>query len=499
MAIQNKNNNYQELTRISLSVSGILLGVTAVAGGVLISQPTRADSSAETEVTVSVSAVCNMEAMSSSTAHTAEITPGTSFTGDIGTTNMKATCNDSGGYDIYAVGYSNNEWKNTNLINAANNNITIATCAQNDSTCNTNSYWSMKLSEGTGDIATIISPYNTYAAVPNDYTKVATRSSATTGSTNASFTTTYGAYAVTSQTAGNYDGKVKYTLVHPNGAPAPEAKDPTYYMQEIASWKDAKLPNIGDTVTAIDNRDNTEYLVGKLADGNIWMLDNLALDLTDSTVLAGLSTSNTNATDAALTSLRSGNRSAGDQYATAGVTNWTSGSSYSQPMVNMDSKNTTVKTYGNNNGKVGGYYNYCAASAGGYCYGNGTSQGTSTGDATTSICPAGWRMPTGGGYDDSTKTGAGEYFALGTALGLTFSEDFWGFEGTTYQTALGTPLSGYFRKGSANDQGDYGVWWSSIRDNNYSMFSLDADSDGVGPTYSDGRDLGYSMRCVAGS
>ena len=268
-------------------------------------------------------------------------------------------------------------------------------------------------------------------------------------------------------------------------------------LSPMQNWTGCASLAVGDTEQLYDTRDNQVYLVGKLADNKCWMLDNLALDLTDPTVLAGLSTSNTNATDTALTSLRSGNRAAGDQYATAGVINWTSGNSYSQPMVNMDRKNTTVTTYGNNNGKVGGYYNYCAASAGGYCYGDDTSMGTTIGNATTSICPAGWRMPTGGT--------TGEYNVLGHVI---YGEDWdeWTDDESTgdlYKTALGLPLARSFDKGSVDDQEayDWGIWWSSTRFgyDDISMGCLFANPVTVNSVGEDFRYFGNSMRCIADS
>ena len=176
--------------------------------------------------------------------------------------------------------------------------------------------------------------------------------------------------------------------------------------------------------TAIDSRDGTEYHIQRLADGKCWLLDNLALDLTNPTVLNGMNENNTHASNTTLgylkgTTTRDPDTDANGQYATAGVSNWTSSYSYSAPLVNMTSKDVVPTSYNGTddpmkdkvvagNWKVGGYYNYCAASAGSYCYGNGTSEGAPSVNATEDICPKGWRMPTG-----STS---GEYSALANAI-----------------------------------------------------------------------------------
>lgn len=188
---------------------------------------------------------------------------------------------------------------------------------------------------------------------------------------------------------------------------------------------------IGATGTLTDVRDGESYVVGKLDDGKFWMLDNLNLDLTNSTIVNALSPSNTNADTASLKSLKEGNRAAGANYATAGLalSNWGNTTySFSQPQVNVSGNCSTGGSYpcsytgaytrnsitprsesiGAGQHKIGVYYNYCAASAGSYCYGSDTTQGTSSGNATQDICPANWKIPSAG--SDS------EYEALCTAI-----------------------------------------------------------------------------------
>ena len=113
-------------------------------------------------------------------------------------------------------------------------------------------------------------------------------------------------------------------------------------MQDLADTDYCTGTTIGDTATLTDSRDGTSYTVGKLADGKCWMLDNLALDLTNSTILSNLSSDNTNASTGLPylkgTTTRDPDTDASGQYATAGVTNWTSSYSYSAPLVNMASK-----------------------------------------------------------------------------------------------------------------------------------------------------------------
>jgi len=268
-------------------------------------------------------------------------------------------------------------------------------------------------------------------------------------------------------------------------------------MQDLASNDYCTGTTIGDTATLTDSRDGTSYTVGKLADGKCWMLDNLALDLTNSTILSNLSSDNTNASTGLPylkgTTTRDPDTDASGQYATAGVTNWTSSYSYSAPLVNMASKDTVPTDATSTAGgyKVGGYYNYCAASAGSYCYGNGTSYGTSSGNATEDICPAGWRMPTG-----STS---GEYSALANAIYGSTSSTSDATAYANYRSALHLPLSGYFYSGSPSNQGSNGRWWSSTRNDNYSMYVLRPDTSTIYPANGSYRRDGNSLRCMAGS
>ena len=259
-------------------------------------------------------------------------------------------------------------------------------------------------------------------------------------------------------------------------------------MQSFTTAKCSAM-STGNTITLTDSRDDQAYTVGKLADGNCWLLDNLALDLTNSTVLSGMNENNTHASNTTLNYLkgittRDPSTDPDGQYATAAVANWTSDNSYSAPLVNLTNKDVIPSDATSQAGqyKVGGYYNYCAATAGSYCY----KYGAGSGNATEDICPKGWRMPTG-----STSE---EYQVLyNNASYNTYAN---------YRSALHLPLSGYFYNVSAYDQGDYGFFWSSTRYNDYYMYNLYnlyIDTSGVYPSgYADPTN-GYSVRCVLGS
>ena len=236
-------------------------------------------------------------------------------------------------------------------------------------------------------------------------------------------------------------------------------------MQNISqSELDSLMPNTGDTAMLKDSRDGNNYKVSKLADGNIYMLDNLALDLTDTNVQTNLTSATTNATDAHLTSLK------------ANVsTSWAD--SFDTPKINTAYRNTSVTNYGSGNGKVGVYYNFCATSAASYCYSSSASGLT---DATEDICPAGWRIPSGGA--------SGEYQGLYAAYGSNQAN---------LKAALSTTLSGYYQANTIYFQNSWG-WFpsSTFYGNAPYMYDLYVGTSSVDPLNKSQRIYGFTVRCV---
>ena len=253
--------------------------------------------------------------------------------------------------------------------------------------------------------------------------------------------------------------------------------DTPTYMQDVTT---AMIDNMaeGDTITLKDKRDNEEYKLAKLKDGNLWMLDNLRLDPT--AVSLETLQGNTNAPDLALNYFKNGGGSS--PYPASGVSSaWTSSdqNSYVLPYINTDYKNTTVTvTYGDASNKIGVYYNYCAASAGTYCYSESAS---STGNATYDICPSGWRMPT------TWYSSGGEYGTLYTS---------YMYDGDLFRAALGTSLTGSFYGGSIFGRDNVARLWSSTLDWGKNMLYLDINYSGVGAAGTATRDYGQSVRCI---
>ena len=185
--------------------------VTILSGVALSSSNSSAASASTATATVKIAASCTLTSTGGGN-YSATVPNGTSA--EIPGSTLSVSCNDMGGFALYAVGYSNDTIGNNNMIGASTN---IAT-----NTSGTDSYWAMKINPTTGSTPTIENSFNNYHIVPNTHTKVASYDSST-GTGSLSVDATYKANISSTQLAGNYLGKVKYTLIHPAAGPAPVA------------------------------------------------------------------------------------------------------------------------------------------------------------------------------------------------------------------------------------------------------------------------------------
>ena len=375
-------------------------------------------------------------------------------TTSFGTANLTATAgtNNLTGYTLYMQVENPNLTRTEPLINNTTPTIPSLTERLEGYTEEnfTRNHWGYKLSNNSN-----------YFAIPNNVVL----SSSLEPTNGVPTTVTFASKIDMTLPAGSYTADIDFVAV--SNAPSPT-------LQDINTWRGSL--STGQTIKAQDTRDGKYYLVGKLADGNIWLLDNLAIDLTDSSVQTKLTAATTNATATSINALINGGRASGNQYATAGVSSsWSN--SYSVPIMNLASENTVPSNppaggYGNN--RVGGYYNYCAATAGSYCYGENDSYGTPSGDATEDICPAGWMMPTVEHYSDNS-------------LAATLRSD------------LSSPFSGYFVNSASYDQGARNFSWSSTAGNGQNAYNLKVDTNNIYPDDMNPRYYGFSVRCVAKS
>lgn len=322
---------------------------------------------------------------------------------------------------------------------------------------------------------------------------------------------TFGAKVGTSSASGAYADTVKFSL-YVNGASEESSVD----IHSITNMQDmtaaicsaATTPNVNATqfdwdgshhddktyiprVKLTDTRDNKTYLVSKLADGNCWMSQSLALDLTANTAIVA---SNNDGTTKTVTPNSTTQTTTGTIWAQSDD-NWRSykpqaaESYYQAGTTKASSPSDTGDAYDWE--KAGNYYNWYAATAG-----TGTSALVSA-EAGSSICPKGWRLP--------SNTGDKSFLNLiTTTYGLASSS-----EGSLALRAnpLNFNLSGFFdnfnmagRQSAATmfRQGTGGFYWSSSAYSDVSRaYNLAFSTLDITPqnNYYGGR--GFSVRCVA--
>ena len=428
-----------------------------------------------------------------------DVAPTTSGTFTSTTSTLNITTNNPSGYDLYlSAADGDNVLRNENpsvqnTINPTTNGVTSTTMSNNT--------WGYNLSGGSSTQTP-----DTYNAVPKDGT---TALDSTTAPSTTNYNLTFGAKVDTNIASGTYSSEVIISAVakpvlitinfNGNGAtsgsmssiqvtvggqvklpantytktdevftgwntqadgggtsyddqatytastdPSESDLNVTLYaqwgpnVQYIQNFTNAQCQSLASNsnYTVVDQRDNNEYTV-RYINGACWMTQNLRLS---STTESGRSRVLTSA-DSNVTrnwTFPTGSLASGDTY-------------------------TEARSAINSNTSYGGYYNYCAASAGTVC-----SQ--TQANATQSICPKGWKLPT---LDQ--------------------------FSGITNQRSAFSPVySGFYNYGSLNDTGSYGYWWSATAYSSNLQYSLYYN---YGSLYTNDVEkyYGRSVRCVRSS
>ena len=132
--------------------------------------------------------------------------------------------------------------------------------------------------------------------------------------------------------------------------------------------------------------------------------------------------------------------------------------------------------------KIGAYYNWAAATA---------RSGGDSGDAPNSVCPYGWRLPSGGSSstDYSFAKLMNTYGYGNNSTGSTKAR----------QYPLSYIFSGYYYWGNGNlySQGTNGYWWSTSANSSTYAYNLGMNSSGLNPQNSLNKAYGLTLRCVA--
>ncbi len=492
--MRNKTKLYQYIFRTTF-ISFCLIA-TSISITQSFNKVSAVESSSSATASVTVSSACSFSRTTEGDGnYTGTLANNSSV--EVSGSTFTTFCNDPSGYAIYAIGYSNNEYGNTDLI--YNNEPTSTYNIKTNPASSSDSNWKMKLSPVENDFApTIENNYNNYSNIPSNYTKVASYNNVTINdadsATGSSITTNYQATASSTQPAGAYAGAIKYTMVHPSATPA------AYFMQDVADWAD-ELPNPGDTFQAVDRRDGKVYWVARLADGNIWMTQNLDLDIDETKTYTHYDTDLGYATNDTTVTWQPAEGHSTIDFTGNTVDGWVDSNTepysanpgdiyyYTSNSDANDIKYDSLQdcqTAGHTDCghyHVGNYYNWSIAVA------SNNTDGLNGGDAFNSICPSGWKLPNGNSPKDFQNLFS-EYSV--SATGTVSYEDF--------DKARKKPLyfirSGSIMNNRLSNAGGYGNYWTSTVHYKPNSFLLYFYSNYINQASSN-KNKGFSLRCLA--
>ncbi len=200
-----------DLVRVLDFVAGGGIVAAMLLGLILTLPATHAEQSSSDSLQITLATSCTLTG-TINTPHTATVAPGINTEG-IGTTTIKAICNDVNGFSLYAIGYTDDTEGKTVLTSNLGTSYDIPTGTATSGTSN----WSMKVNSVAGTTTpSIYDSFDSYHSVPSSYTKVAGYNGTTDPTNGSSVTTTYALYTSPSQMTGTYTGQVKYVMVHPS-------------------------------------------------------------------------------------------------------------------------------------------------------------------------------------------------------------------------------------------------------------------------------------------
>ena len=455
---------------------------------------------AESKVSLSVAPVISLSLQDTVAV---DVTPTQDGTFSSNTAALSISTNNETGYSLY-MATSNGENTLTSQNPSVSNVISAVNGGDNGVTSTNfgNNTWGYNLSQEA------VSDTTTYKAVPTATgdTAIITTKSPTEADT---YNLTFGTKVDTSLPSGTYSNDVVVSVVaNPAYVPSLSQID---NMQEMTSAICAASAE-NETTRLTDTRDGKQYWVTKLADGNCWMTQNLDLDLSSSVALtpddSDVSSSWT-PTRSTTTSIFSntdnteqyswdpgywvksdsdGYSDYCDQVASLSDSSCTSAGWTDVSSMTLMADGTTNEVISTDNNTynahylVGNLYQWNAATA-------GTGGTIISQDATDSICPKGWQLPT------SNNSNSGSFQALMNAYSIGNNSA--GSAAIT-QSPLYFHPSGYVYSGSLWYAGGYGRYWSSTAysNSNYA-YVLAFRLSNVSSSGSNNRYYGRSVRYLA--
>ncbi len=358
----------------------------------------------------------------------------------------------------------------------------------------------------------------------------------------------FGARVSTSLPAGNYSGEVVVSAVA-NPIKLHSLMDVTY-MQDMTSSICANTPILEDkknpvSKQLVDTRDGKKYWVSKLADGNCWMVQNLAYDITEERINSGaINPTNTDVTETwgkdsqyppMATKTGALNFDGVDKNVYTQTYSWNLGeyvivdpTVHSWDSIKAGGTLDGVKNVAKYNGSqdqhnlFGNYYQWNAATAGSGAAVTADEDNLKVDNAMHSICPKGWQLPLAEPARIKDATGAilpsrdqvptlknKSYAYLFSKYGFTYERDEsdWTGPGSINPSSQGYySFSAPFHFVRTGDVGNESLssmngWsWtlSSSTTSHYNQaYRFSAGSDRIYPLSTGSRTTASSVRCVA--
>lgn len=234
--------------------------------------------------------------------------------------------------------------------------------------------------------------------------------------------------------------------------------------------------SVGEALALTDERDSNTYTVTKLADGHCWMTENLRLKPSAVTFTPANTNNPTTAfiNDAPL-SQDSTTLCNDDDSACIDTIRFNANNINRNLTASPNSNDDSSSWYG-----YGVMYSWYAATAGRGDY------AMASGNVTGDICPAGWRLPTGGEngeFVDLVNLMTGNNDSATNNNMLKFPNNF------TY--------SGDYNHNISGGRGSYGRFWSATPNGQINAYRLGvAASHGVTPANSWNKWDAFAVRCI---
>ena len=247
----------------------------------------------------------------------------------------------------------------------------------------------------------------------------------------------------------------------------------------LQTWTGASSMDVGDITALTDERDGETYAVAKLADGNVWIIENLRLNPQTASITL-LNTNNPT------TSFMTDAHASSSSTTLCKTSNASCIDTISYNTNNLDRTLTQSPTNNDDSSawySYGVLYNWYTATAGNGTYSFTDTSGTnSDGTVSGDICPAGWHLPTGNN---------GEYVALNTAVSGSINRDI----------SLRSFANNFIRGGDYNgnaptNRGTQGRYWTSTASSQTTAYRFGYDSSSVTPNNTYSKWDAFAVRCI---